>query len=50
MNSVVVNGQQLTEGQYNVENLMLTIGADLLKDNNEIVINGEHTVIVTLVQ
>ena len=50
VNSVVVNGQQLTEGQYNVENLMLTIGADLLKDNNEIVINGEHTVIVTLVQ
>ncbi len=49
-NSVTVNGTQLTDAQYKIENLMLTIDADLLtKDNNEIVINGEHTITVTLV-
>ncbi len=47
--SVAVNGKVLTKEQYTVENLMLTITADLLtKDNNEIVINGNKTVVVTL--
>ena len=47
--SVAVNGKVLTKDQYTVENLMLTIGADLLtQDNNEIVINGTKTVAVTL--
>ena len=49
-NSVMINGNQLTIEQYEVENLMLTIDADLLRDYNEIVINGEYTVILTLVQ
>ena len=49
--TVTLNGQQLTEEQYNVKNLMLTINAELLIENsNEIVINGDQTVIVTLVQ
>ena len=49
--SVMLNGTLLTEEQYKVENLMLTIDADLLtKDNNEVVINGDKTVIVTLVK
>ena len=49
--TVALNGQQLTEEQYNVKNLMLTINAELLTENsNEIVINGDQTVIVTLVQ
>ena len=48
VNSVTVNGTQLTE--YEVKNYMLTISADLLtKENNEIVINGNKTLIVTLV-
>ncbi len=50
LNSVTVNGTQLTEGQYKVENLMLTIDKDLLtEENNVIVINGDKTVNVTLV-
>lgn len=49
-NSVTVNGTQLTEAQYEIDNLMLTIDADLLtKESNEIVINGEHIITVTLV-
>ena len=49
--SVMVNGNQLTKEQYGVENLMLTIGANLLTESdNVIVINGEHIIIVTLVQ
>ena len=48
--SVTVNGKQLTSEEYTVENLMLTIGVELLAEgNNEIVINGNHTVIVTVV-
>lgn len=49
--SVTLNGQQLSEDQYKVKNLMLTIDADLLtEDNNEIVINGDQTITVTLIQ
>ena len=47
--SVSVNGTQLTNEQYKIENLMLIINADLLtEDVNEIVINGNKTVSVTL--
>ena len=47
--SVSVNGTALTEEQYSIDNLMLTIKADLLsKDSNEIVINGNKTITVTL--
>jgi hypothetical protein len=50
IDSVKLNGKELTEEQYNVKNLMLTISADLLTANsNEIVINGDQTVVVTLV-
>ena len=50
VNTVTLNGVQLTKEQYKVENLMLTIDADLLKENtNTIVINGDKTVTVTLV-
>ena len=49
--SVEINGRLLALGEYTVEDLMLTIGADLLtKENNEIVINGNKTVNVTLVK
>ncbi len=48
--SVTLNGTELTSEQYEVENLTLTIGAELLtKEINEIVI-GEKTVTVTVVQ
>ena len=51
LNSVTVNGKQLTDGQFKVENLMLTIFADYLSDgNNSVVINGDKTVSVTVVQ
>ena len=50
VNTVVLNGVQLTKEQYKIENLMLTIDADLLTGNsNTILINGYKTVIVTLV-
>ena len=50
VDSVTLNGTQLTTEQYKVENLMLIINAELLtKDINEILINGEKTVTVTLV-
>ena len=50
VDSVSVNGRQLTHEEYRVENLMLTIGADLLTaDNNVIVINGNKTITVTLI-
>jgi hypothetical protein len=50
VDSVTVNGVQLTETQYTVKNLMLTIDAELLTQNsNEIVINGDHSIIVELV-
>ena len=49
VSSVELNGAKLTGEQYKIENLMLTINADLLtKDVNEIVINGEHTVTATI--
>ncbi len=49
--SVTLNGRELTEEEYKVKNLMLTIEADLLtENNNEIVINADQTVTVTLVQ
>ena len=49
--SVCVNGQQLTADQYTIKNLMLTIDSDLLtEENNEIVINGDQTVTVALVK
>ena len=49
--SVSVNGKMLTADEYTVENLMLTIGAELLtEENNEIIINGDKTVSVTVVQ
>ena len=48
--SITLNGAALTAEQYQVENLMLTIKADLLtEENNVIVINGDKTVTVTLV-
>ncbi len=48
--SVKLNGTALTEEQYRVENYMLIIGEELLTaDTNEIIINGEKTVVVTLV-
>ncbi|MBE6925628.1 MAG: DUF1533 domain-containing protein [Ruminococcaceae bacterium] len=47
--TVTVNGNALTVEQYEVENLMLTIDASLLtQSSNEIVINGDQTVTVTL--
>ncbi len=50
VNTVMLNGTQLTTEQYKIENLMLTINADLLtENNNEIVINVDKTVTVTLV-
>ena len=51
LSSVTVNGKPLTEDQYSVKNLMLTIYADVLTENdNKVVINGDKTVTVTLVQ
>ena len=51
LNSVTVNGKQLTDGQFKVENLMLTIFADYLSDgDNSVVVNGDKTVNVTVVQ
>jgi len=48
--SVSLNGTELTADQYKIENYMLTINSDLLvNDSNEIVINGDQKVIVTLV-
>ncbi len=49
--SVTLNGTQLSRNQYKVENLMLTIDAELLTEEiNEIVVNGEDTVTVTIVK
>ncbi len=49
VHSVTVNGNLLTEDQYEVKDLMLTITADLLTEsNNEIVINGDQSIIVTI--
>ncbi len=50
VDSVTVNGTSLTSEQYNIDDLMLTIGADLLtQDSNVIVINGDKSITVTLV-
>ena len=47
--SVSINGSMLSEAEYSIKNFMLTINSDLLaEDINEIVINGDHTVTVTL--
>ena len=47
--SVSVNGTQLSGEQINIDNLMLTIDKDLLtKDVNEIVINGNKTITVIM--
>ena len=49
VNSVMLNGKQLASDQYEVKNLMLTIPAELLNHkNNVIVINGEHSITVTV--
>ena len=49
--SITLNGTQLTEEQYKVENYMLTIYAELLtEDENTVVINGDNTVTVTITQ
>lgn len=46
---ISVNGTALTADQYVIENYTLTIGSDLLvNDVNEVVINGEKTVTVTV--
>lgn len=51
LESVTVNGKELDKEEYTVKNLMLTINADLLsEEENVIVINGENTVYITLVQ
>ena len=48
--TVTLNGVQLTEEQYKVENYMLTVYASsLTEETNTVVINGEKTVKVTLV-
>ena len=49
--SITLNGEQLTEEEYKIKDYMLTVNADLLSENvNEIVINGDQTVTVTLIQ
>lgn len=49
--SVMINGRVLNENEYEVKDYMLTIEADLLSENtNEVLINSEKTVIVTLLQ
>ena len=48
--TVSLNGTALTGEQYSIDNLMLTIKADLLTEgSNVIVINGDKTIAVTLV-
>lgn len=49
VDSVELNGTQLTEDQYEIKNLMLTLKADILtEESNVIVINGKHTITVTV--
>ena len=49
--SVTINGKLLSTDQYKVENLMLTVSADLLtEEENVIVINSDKTVTITLEQ
>ena len=48
--SVTVNGKAITAEDYTVENYTLTIAAELLtRASNEIVINGNKTVTVTVI-
>ena len=50
LETVTVNGTQLTTEQFKVENLMLTIDESLLtEESNTVVINGDKTVTVTVV-
>lgn len=47
---VSLNGRQLSSDEYTVKNYMLTINAELLtEENNEVVINGNESVTVSLV-
>ncbi len=51
IDSVTVNGMQLTGEQYKVKNYMLTIYADVLTDgDNKVVFNGDKTITVTQIQ
>lgn len=51
LSSVTLNGKALDDDQYKVENLMLTIYADLLtEEENKVVINGNKAVTVTVQQ
>ena len=51
VNSVSINGEKLSGGQYKVENLMLIINAEALTEaENEIVINGDKSITVTVEQ
>ena len=51
VNTVTLNGTALTSEQYVIKDYMLTLNAELLtEDINEVVINGEHKVTVTLVK
>ena len=48
--TVTLNGTQLTVDKYTIENLMLTIDASLLTEQfNTVVINGNQTITVTVV-
>ena len=50
VSSVTVNGKQLSLDQYKIENLMLTLYKDhLTEEINTVVINGDKTVYVTVV-
>ncbi len=49
VDTVALNGKQLTQEQYKIEDFMLTIYANAFTGNdNEIVINGNKTIAVTL--
>ena len=49
VDSVELNGKLLTGEKYQVKDFMLTINAEqLTKNSNKLVINGDHTVTVTL--
>jgi len=49
VDTVTLNGNRLTEDQYKIENLMLTIYAGSLTENdNEVVINGDKSITVSV--
>ena len=49
VNSITLNGKQLTQEEYKVKNFTLTVNAGLLTEAvNTIIINGDKTVTVTL--